>query len=133
MAAVDAKKHIGGKQRGALVSVDKRVIAGDPERVSRGEDVRVGLPVVVQIDRTNQRRLQEARVPEPRRPAMLHELGVMDGFDHRAQQPNRLLHFASSRSAFRYWPMPSRAARICASNAGSYGVIRIEPSGDSVK
>ena len=63
---------------------------------------------------------------------MLRDLGLVNGLDDRTQDPNRLYHvgrsrsrfnelahLASSRSALRNLPMPSRAIRICASKAES--------------
>ena len=79
----------------------------------------ISLAVSEDIERSRQGRLELPCIAEARCASVLGELGVVQRFDNRAENPNGFLHLASSRRAFLYRRIPSRAMLICASNSGS--------------
>ena len=58
-------------------------------------------PVGVSVERTRQRGLKQDPIPQPLSATELRQLLFMDRHDEIHGEPNRLRHFANSRSAFR--------------------------------
>ncbi len=113
-------------KRGALVAVDKAVVASKAERVSGREvrDIRASLGR--QIFRPSKCRLNHREVTYARGAAVLGDLGVVDRQNHVLchPAPGSLVHFASCFSTSRRWRMTFRARSICRSKSGLYGVSR---------
>jgi hypothetical protein len=95
------------------------VIARDAKSIGRRQSADVSPAVSGKIGGTHARGFDQSRTANASSAAMLGKLSVVDGVDDGPQHPNRLIHRASARKVLRYLPMPSRARRICASNAGS--------------
>jgi len=129
---VFGQKQRRGEKSNALVTVDKGVISHDAEGVGSRQVENGRLGVSRAVHRASERCIEQSRVADPRPPAMLGELFVMDRQHDVSCKPTPSGHRASSRKAFLCFFISFRAEAIWRANSGSYGVIR-NPSGVSVK
>lgn len=106
--SIDREKNVHGLERDSFVTVYERVVPGDSEAIRRGQrhQIRLGL-VMKLVTRPIECRLQQAHVAHTRSPAVVSNLIDVDREDDVCGKPTRLIHFASSRIAFRYFLAPS--------------------------
>lgn len=94
---VETEKHDHRSKRRALVAVDKRTVANDTERIRRSESRKVGCFSINElVERSPERRFQQAKITNAVRPAEQGELLGMNIDDNIALEPDRLAHFASA-------------------------------------
>lgn len=123
--AVQRDEKFGGDEGRALVAVHERMIADDPECVGGGQirDIGRRLPISGYVLGTRKGGLKQRLVAEAVCAAMFRKLFPMNREDDLLDRP-RPCHLANSRRALRRFFMILRAAVICASNAGLWGVSR---------
>lgn len=83
--------------------------------------------------RAMQGRIQQGSVPNAFEAAKPIEELYLRRKDNFVSYPNRLIHLASSRKAFRYFCIPFSAISIIFAKFASPGVTRSEFSGASVR
>src|SRR6185312_4763424 len=111
--------------------VDKGVVAGKTEGIGGGERSHIGLSVVPLVDRPQNRRLQQATIPNAFRSAEHRQLLGMHVDDFIDVEPDWLAHFASAANVSRYSCMTWRAISMVRACFGLNGESRRLPSGCS--
>ena len=99
---IQAEKEVHGLERDTLVPVDEGVVSRDPKPIGGGQSAEVRSRFIREpVSRPAEGGVQETPVPQPERSTMLPDLVSVHGEDYRLREPTGLLHFASSRMAFR--------------------------------
>lgn len=79
---VQAEEEIHGLERGALVSINERMVVGEAKATGRGQRREIFIRIIVEsVSGALESRLEEPPITEPRGPAMTLDLIGMDGPD----------------------------------------------------
>ena len=117
--AVSGESQARNNPSGALVSVNKRVVANDSVRISSSQSRSIERFVRREVARARQSGIKRARLTHSARATVLSQLAVVDSLDNVLPHPSPALHFDKARSTSRSSCMISSAIVIWCSNSGS--------------
>ncbi len=92
LMAVNGEEQFAGNQRGALVAIDKRVIPGYPEAISRRECRNIWITVRCEIFGPSQGRFEQADISNATGTPMLGQLLIVSGDDDSSLNPDPITH-----------------------------------------
>ena len=120
LEAVYMQEHSGAEQPGALVTIDKGVVADDTEAVGGRQLREAGLrPIGETLAGPSERTLEQRLIAYSLGTAEVRERFVVKGYCDVAGQPPGLIHLASSRIALRCRRIYSRPASTASAKSGS--------------